>query len=260
MSFPEYARAVARKWPGRSAGLVVLKQPTSTHLLARRIVEEYSAESAQAPPSDFLAWHQTEGRGRREGRSWSSPAGGGVYATLIRSLAATTLQTLPLLVAVALCEALNTQLAGRCRLKWPNDLWVAGRKLAGILIDATSRGQGEGERLAVISFGVNHGRRLDQAGATSMEIEAPGGKPLPELAAQLVEAVDRALADPPPADEIIARYRKLSLHRAGDVLRCRVGEEEIEGVFEGFDRRGFLRLVVDGEERLVTAGEVRSEG
>ncbi len=260
MSFPEFARAIDRDWPSRGAGLILLKQQASTHLLARRIVEEYSAEGAEAPPASLLAWQQTEGRGRLAGRQWVSPAGQGIYATLIRPVAPKSLQMLPLIVAVALTETVNSRLGGRGRIKWPNDLWVEGRKLGGILIDATSRGQDDSEGLVLISFGVNHGRGFDSKVATSMELEAPGAVVLSELAVELTRAVDRALTASLPAAEVITRYRELSLHKPGETLRCRVGEKEIAGIFEGFDARGFLRLRVGDEERLLTAGEVSIDG
>ena len=257
MEFPQYARAVVRRWSGHDVALVLLEETPSTHLLARRIAREYGDENAEAPRADVLAWRQTAGRGRG-GRRWSSPAGAGVYATVLRPLAAVGLQTLPLQVAIALCEALNVHLDGRCRLKWPNDLLVEGRKLGGVLIDAASRGQGY--VTAVISFGVNHARELDVPGATSVERWAPGAVALVDLAAQLVAAVDVALSRPESAAEAIERYRELTLHRVGEAMRCRVGGDELEGIFEGFDEHGFLRLRVAGEERLVTAGEVDGHG
>ena len=253
MSFLEYARDVARQRSRAGAALVVLQSTPSTHQLARRIAQEYSDESAQAPAADFLAWQQTAGQGRH-GRSWSSPGGAGVYATLIRRLASSALQTLPLLVATALGETLNHLVDDRCRLKWPNDLWVEGHKLGGILIDAQSRGDAEG--VAVVSFGVNYGRAMEVAGATSVELLAPGRTSLPELVVNLVTAIDGALARSATASEVVERYRRLSLHRPGETLRCRTGDDEIEGVFAGFDQRGFLRLAVDGEERLLAAGEI----
>ena len=256
MRFPEYARAIGRKWSGRRAALVILREATSTHLLAKRIVEEYAAESDEAPPSDFLAWHETAGRGGLSGSDGSSPPGAGVYSTLIRVLARSSLQTLPLVVAVALCQALNRQLAGRCRIKWPNDLWVGHRKLGELLIDATCRAQGDGEGVVLISFGVNHDRGLDQADVTSMATETEDAAPLPDLAAQLVAAIDDALTQPSSIEELAARYQELSTHRPGDAMRFQVGEEQIEGVFAGFDDHGFLRLGVAGEERLLSAEEV----
>lgn len=237
---------------------MVLRQPASTHLLAQRIAREYRNEGATAPVSDFLAWRQTAGRGRA-GRDWSSPAGGGVYATLIRPLPVDRFQTLPLLVATALCDALNVHLDGNCRLKWPNDLLIGGRKLGGVLIDVSSGANGL-SGTAVISFGVNHTQDPGAPRATSLELEAPGRIALADLAAELVEAVDASLGGVAGADEIVDRYRRVSVHSPGETMRCRVGGDEIEGVFEGFDANGFLRLRVAGEERLLTAGEVGGHG
>lgn len=258
MQFSDFARAIDQAWRGRGVGLVVAKDPPSTHLLARRVVAEYAAECEEAPSVDLLAWGQSEGRGRLEGRGWTSPAGEGIYATLVRWVAGETLQTLPLRVAVALAESLNGLLGGRCRIKWPNDLWVAERKLGGILIDATSRGPENGGGLAVISFGVNHGR-VDVAGATSLAREVAEVPALPELAAQLTSAIDGELGAAASSEAVVGRYRELSLHRPGEILRCQLGADEVEGTFEGFDPRGFLRLAVDGEERLVTAGEIHRD-
>lgn len=293
--YVEFARALARRSSDRGLaerGFAVLRCPLSTHLLGRRIANEYSQESARPPKTDLLAWQQSAGHGREQ-RPWSSPPGG-IYATLIRSLASDVgLQTLPLLVATALCEVLNAELAGRCRLKWPNDLLVGGRKLGGILIDVASRGavshatpretatlssslgtmprsspsgalsdassSAAASGLAVISFGVNHGD-LDLAGVTSLEREAPGRTRLADVAIDLIEAVDDALERRLPVADVVARYRQLSLHTPGDALRCRVLGDEVQGIFQGFDRNGFLRLLVDGEERLLTAGEIANHG
>ncbi len=289
MTFAEYVRAVTQRWPSGSVGLTVLRQTSSTHLLARRVVKEYADEGSWAPAADFLAWEQVAGRGRGD-RSWASPPGGGVYASLIRPIlgAATRagltgetaerpglelegisgseseqpmtrpvpLQSLPLLVATALCETLNDFLENRCRLKWPNDLLVEGRKLAGVLIDVTTRGAEEA--LAIISFGVNYGLELPLSGSTSLENEAPGAATLDELAVRLVAAVDCALYDG-ACQFSVERYGELSLHREGDLLRCQAGKEEVEGRFRGFDRNGFLRLQVGSDERLLTAGEVTNQ-
>ncbi len=287
------ARRLSQRGVARG-GFAISSRLPSTHVLGRRIAREYSREHAMPPTVDLLAWRQTAGEGRG-GRPWRSPPGG-VYATLIRPLAsgtgdarATPVQTLPLLVATALCEALNVDLGGRCQLKWPNDLMVAGRKLGGILIDAASRAGGapEGDRLrpgrsrpgrsrpdlsrsllppdsarrglAVISFGVNHGS-VDQEGATSLEREAPGRTRLPEVTVRLIEAVDAALKYGAESSEVVDRYRRLSLHKPGDALQCRLRGDDVEGVFRGFDRHGFLRLLVHGEERRLAAGEIVNDG
>ncbi len=261
MSFPEYVRAVGQTWPGGGSRLVVLKCPASTHQLARRIVREYAEENVEAPACDFLAWQQNAGRGR-EGRRWLSPPGAGVYVTLIRPLStaprraarAVELQTLPVLVACALAETVNERLGGKCQLKWPNDLMVEGRKLGGILIDVMSRA--EDAAVSVISFGVNQTGDSQGPRTTSMADEGATPVGLAEFAAQLVAAVDRALAEPVKAEDTVAKYRTLSHHRVGETLSWRAGGETLKGIFRGFDHRGFVRLEVSGKERLLTAGEV----
>lgn len=247
MKFRDVVQAFARR--GIPRGIIVVRRTDSTHLLARRIIDEYAIDSLVVPVADILAWQQTAGRGRG-GRSWSSPAGGGVYATMIRPLEPARAQILPLLAATALCETVNRYLDDRCRLKWPNDLVVAERKLGGLLIDVLRAGS-----LAVISFGVNW-RDIDVADATSIDGEAPGAVGLNELAVALIESVDRALdRDAAPA-AVVERYRELVLHRPGEEIRCRVGDQRLAGIYRGIDDRGFLRLAVDGEERKLVAAEI----
>ncbi|MEM7582667.1 MAG: biotin--[acetyl-CoA-carboxylase] ligase [Acidobacteriota bacterium] len=263
MNFPEYVRAVGRNWSGDDSRLVILRCPASTHQLARRIVVEYGDESAVAPASDFLAWQQSEGHGR-EGRLWSSPPGAGVYATLIRPLEhpdpelAVPVQTLPLRVACALAESINLLLAGKCRLKWPNDLLVGGRKLGGILIDVVSRAEAPG--VAVISFGINYAAECEVPGATSLLDEAATSLDLPGFAAQLVAAVDRSLKRAESAEDTAERFAELAIHQPGDSLSWQYDGTELEGIFRGFDEHGFLRLEVDGELRVLTSGDVASVG
>lgn len=266
MNFASFSEALVRSRSGASGGLIALEKVDSTQLLARRIVEEYAREGAVPPATDIIAWSQLAGRGRH-GRTWSSPAGRGVYVTLIRSRpGADWLQTLPLRTAVALCRALNAFLADRCRVKWPNDLLVGHRKLGGILIDAVT--QGRRGSVATISFGVNHGgdsAALGEPRATSLRREMSGRDaaevpPLPHLAVELIRAFDAELDHAASPAEITGRYEELSAHRPGDELCCRLAGETLVGEFRGFDERGFLRLAVVGEERLVPAGEILSDG
>ena len=289
MDFAEFARALARWRQGRRFCLVAVHSTRSTHLLARRIVEEYGRESLVPPEMEVVAWGQTGGVGR-EGRRWASPAGKGIYATLIRHLASDRIRRLPLAISATACETLDRLLGGggRCRLKWPNDLLVGGRKLGGILIDVVSppagaagaAKQGPGA-LAIISLGVNFSRDLEAfeaPRATSLEAEQPAtrvpaagvpaaGVPAPSLdrtLRELVEAVDAELASEAssprgagaPDEALLDRYRGLSCHRPGDEIRCRVHGALVTGSFLGFDRHGFLRLDVDGVERTVTSGVI----
>jgi len=257
MNFAEYSLELLRRRNRRAAGLIVVEQTDSTNLLGRRVVEEYTREGATPPDIDLVAWGQLAGRGRR-GRSWSSPPGQGVYATLIRSRAESGwVAILPLWVAVVLCEAVNRYLGGRCRLKWPNDLLVGDHKLGGILIEAL--GKRQEDAIVIIGFGVNHGAELASFGesrVTSLQHEAAPALPLAEVAPELLAAVDAVAYRELRPEEIVDRYRELSVHRPGDLIECQLGSERVRGNFRGFDHRGFLHLEVPGGERVLAAGEI----
>ena len=153
MEFEAFAVALDRAWRSHDAGLVVLRHHRSTQDVARRLAREYGREGADAPRVDILALEQSAGHGRGD-HPWSSPAGLGVYATALRTLPASTpLQMLPHRVAVALCETLGAWVP-ECRIKWPNDLVVGGRKLGGILVEVSSRGNAVSSIL--VGFGINH--------------------------------------------------------------------------------------------------------
>ena len=260
MDVSRFARGLGRPHPNLE-NLVLFGSIDSTNSFGRRLVALFEGGRHRPPSTLITALHQSEGRGRH-GRRWSSPPGLGVCATLVLPVAdRQQLPVLPLLVAVALCRRLNGIVGDRCRLKWPNDLTVGGRKIGGILIEIL--GGGEGGTTVLIGFGVNHGqRRQDLPGerATSLRVECQLLPPLARatawLAAAVLDELDH-LGDPRRAVE---RYQALSVHRAGDWLRCRTGERVVEGTFVGFDSRGFLRLASPEGELLLAAGEVDLAG
>ncbi len=251
--------------PGGPPNVVALERVGSTSAVARRVAAEYEREGDEAPGLVIVALEQIAGRGR-QGRSWASPRGKGVYVTLVRRLEpAAALPTLPLLVGVGLCRALDRFLPGACRLKWPNDLRVAGRKIGGVLIETRVRAGAESEDAAggpvtaLIGFGINqaHAREdLPEGIGTSLRLEGASEVPLATLTWNLIEGVDEELAHFGDAGYAIAAYRERSEHAPGDRLRWRGAGGEVEGTFLGFDERGLLRLEVAGEERRLAAGEV----
>jgi BirA family biotin operon repressor/biotin-[acetyl-CoA-carboxylase] ligase len=237
--------------------VAVLRQVDSTNRLAWRIRRELAEDEIDVEAA-LLAYEQTAGRGR-QGRSWSSPAGLGIYATVCGRLAdPQRLPVLPLAAAVALAEGLDRYLPVPCRLKWPNDVMVKGRKLAGILVEAAVRPGASAD--AVVGFGVNHGhgeRELPTPTATSLAIETGEPPPLATLAWDLTEAVARELRLTQARDVTVARWLARSLHLAGDTLRCRRPEgTEVVGAFLGITPDGLLRLGVDGREELLVTAEV----
>jgi BirA family transcriptional regulator, biotin operon repressor / biotin---[acetyl-CoA-carboxylase] ligase len=244
--------------------IVMMRSVSSTNRLARDVVAEYEREAEQVLPTLLLAYEQTGGRGR-QGRTWSSPAGKGIYAT--RLLAVDDLETLPslpLLAGVGLCRGISQHLPGSCRLKWPNDLVVetrdGRRKIGGILIEALIRpGEPAGtSAAAILGFGINHGQEAGEMpdSGTSLRLLAAGHVSLAQFTWDVVAALERELRHAGDVAYAVAAYREHSVHRPGDPILARVGDRVVEGTFAGFDERGNLLLDQDGEELRLNAGEV----
>ena len=215
----------------------------STNSRARELAE------AGAPGGVIVtAREQTAGRGR-QGRVWTAPEGKALlYSAILRPLDERHL-LLPLSVPLAVCAAAEALRPGiECALKWPNDVWLEGRKLAGVLIEAKPQ-----EGWAVIGIGLNlsiepHEFPADlRQPATSL-----GGGVTPERARP---ALDAQLSDWVFAgeEEILTEWRRR------DGLRGReVAWEEGSGVADGIDGRGNLVVVVPGGRRVsLGAGEVQ---
>jgi BirA family biotin operon repressor/biotin-[acetyl-CoA-carboxylase] ligase len=215
----------------------------STNTRARELAE------AGAPNGTVVtAREQTAGRGR-VGRVWTAPEGKALlYSAILRPLDQRHL-LLPLSVPLAVCaaaEALRPD--SKCMVKWPNDVWLDGRKLAGILIEAKPQ-----EGWAVIGVGLNlsiepHEFPDDlRQPATSL-----GGGVTPEQARR---ALDAKLNRWAYAEEegILVEWRDR------DGLRGReVSWEEGSGVASGIDDRGNLIVVVPSGDRVsLGAGEVQ---
>jgi BirA family transcriptional regulator, biotin operon repressor / biotin---[acetyl-CoA-carboxylase] ligase len=245
---------------GGPENVVILSEVESTNALARAVATHYQDENETLRPLLILAYEQTGGRGR-QGRSWSSPAGKGVYVT--RVIAAddpALLQTLPLLVGIGLCRALSAHLPVPCRIKWPNDLVVEvegeRKKIGGILIEALVR-PGEGT-VGLIGFGVNLFHQAEDLPETGTSLRLLGGDDasLTDLTWDLVEGVEAELAHLGDPAYAVESYRLLSVHQPGERIVCRFGDTEIEGTFAGFDEAGRLLLDSEGRRIPVAAGEV----
>ena len=96
-----------------------------------------------------LAERQTAGRGR-QGRAWTAPPGRALTLSVLVRVDQRGIELLPLATALAVAEACECVATVECRIKWPNDVWVQERKVAGILIEARPQ-----ERWAVVGIGLN---------------------------------------------------------------------------------------------------------
>ena len=215
--------------------------------------------TARAPGGLVVsADEQTAGRGRR-GTEWFAPPGSCLlYSALLRPFAPNGPTLLPLAVPVAVCEAAEAVAPVRCQVKWPNDVWVEERKVAGVLVEARPE-----EGWAVIGVGLNVAipqdefpPELRETAASLLPTEAEGGVPpggAPGVRRAL-GALNEALGHWIGAgdDEVLAAFR------ARDALSGRqISWDGGEGVAQEIDERGHLVVEkADGERVSLGAGEV----
>ena len=218
-----------------------------------RHVGETESTQALLGPDDpegavAVAEHQTAGRGRL-GRRWEAPVGAAITASvLLRPRAGSAIQQLSLVAGLAVAETVEDALQLSAQLKWPNDVMVDRRKVAGILAEAR-------DGIVVLGIGLNVNQTRGQL---------PEDVSVPAASLRTVDGEERDRA--PLLADLLAR---LELHYdawvAGgldavydgigsrDFLRGRrIRVDEAEGVAGGLDRAG--RLLVDG--RPVESGEV----
>lgn len=196
---------------------------------------------------------QSAGRGRR-GRTWSAPPGKALlYSAVLRPLEARH-ALLPLAVPVAVCDAIEGLAPVSCGVKWPNDVWIGGRKVAGVLIEARP------PEWSVIGIGVN---------VTIGDDEFPSDVRWPATSVGHgvdVEAALAALNDALGEGVDAAPESVLDAYRRRDVLRGRevswagasAGHEAGSGTGAGIDGDGNLLVRLDDGRRLeLGAGEVQ---
>jgi BirA family biotin operon repressor/biotin-[acetyl-CoA-carboxylase] ligase len=240
----------------RTVPLDLRRSVDSTNDLGRRILEE---REGGAKPRDCLAvvaWEQTRGRGRA-GRDWISPAGSGLYLTVVAPrIEPSALGLLPIASAVAVADALAPWIARPLEIKWPNDLLVDGAKLAGVLIEAWSQGS---TSRALIGVGVNLGPAapdVPDRRVTTLGAHATRPPSAATLAMSLIEGAIRIVRRPPPSLELVERLTELCSQRPGDRIEVELGGRRHAGAFAGFGRDGCLLLeTARGLERL-WAGEI----
>lgn len=204
-----------------------------------------------------IAEEQTEGRGR-SGRRWASPPGQGLWLSTLVAGEERASPLTPVLVGVALVRALRAVVPElEPGLKWPNDLYVGGRKVGGVLCEALDEG-----KTVIAGIGINVRQAegdfpsalRDSAG--SLEMATGGHVSRGRLAGRVMGELRGLFSDvPSELTEALAEEIGRVDVLAGRMVRVSTG---VEGRADGFGRDGALRIRDgEGREHRVHAGSVR---
>lgn len=222
------------------------------------------AQRGAAEGTVVVAGMQTAGRGRR-GHEWFSPSGAGLYVSIVFRPAAWQRQShgptlLTLMTGVAVAEAVRASTGLQTEIKWPNDLLVDGRKLAGILAEAS--GAAPPLDCIVVGVGVNLTRAAYPpaiaARATSVEHEL--GR-VPDRGLVLAETLAsiagwHAHLVHGRFDAILGRWRALSPSSHGATVEWATPQGPVRGTTAGIDDRGALLVKCGARVERIVGGEL----
>jgi BirA family biotin operon repressor/biotin-[acetyl-CoA-carboxylase] ligase len=210
-----------------------------------------------------IADEQTAGRGRR-GRHWFSPPGSGLYVSIVLRPADARVDPpraaglLTLTAGLALAESIENATRLRADIKWPNDLIVARRKLAGILAESASSDRGR----IVLGYGVNVSARAypPELGDRATSLETELGRPIDRAAvcAETLAVVSERYRDLLAGrfDAILDGWRDRAPASRGARVTWRTLSGAQQGVTAGIDDRGALLVRVGGHLETIVGGEV----
>ena len=200
--------------------------------------------AAELPIGDVVvADEQTAGQGRH-GHSWYSAPGLGLYCSIV-------LEPAPLLT-LALGLATAEAIAIPCDLRWPNDVLIGGKKVAGILVQLV-----EGKAIAGIGINLNHTEFPPDLEATSLKLVTGGEVHADDLIDPLLAAIETYTRLPP--GDILKLFTRASSYAAGRRVTVDLPDGRISGTTRGLNPDGYLIVRKDdGTETLVLAGGVRA--
>ncbi len=230
----------------------------STNAFLLKHVEELSSGDI------CIAEYQSAGRGRR-GRNWVSPYGCHLYYSMYWKLEQGMAKAsgLSLVVACALVDALKRLGVDDLGVKWPNDIYLNGKKLAGVLIEMS--GQPDSECHLVIGVGINismpqaQGTKIDQAWSDLSE--APSSQEKTNLAIGLQKQLKHDLEtfQSEGLDAFLERWKAIDQFY-GKKVKLLMGENQINGVCKGIDATGAILLETDKGLIPFVGGEISLRG
>ncbi|MGB1800573.1 MAG: bifunctional biotin--[acetyl-CoA-carboxylase] ligase/biotin operon repressor BirA [Gammaproteobacteria bacterium] len=234
---------------------VLFKTDSTNSALFNRLSEQ------QIHGHAVFAEYQSQGRGRRDNQ-WLAPLGSGLMLSIgwRFNIAPQTLGLLSLFIGVAVARSLQSQDIKKVGLKWPNDIVVQGKKIAGILLEL--RGETNGPVDVVIGIGMNY--ELPEG------LESQIKRPITDICTHTNEKISRnefaaillmnvfeILKKVEVSDclELLEEWRRLD-YFIEQQAKLILPNEEVEGILKGVDDQGLLLMSVAGNIKRFNAGEV----
>lgn len=207
-----------------------------------------------------VAEYQQAGRGRR-GRKWFSPFGANLYLSMFWRLEQGPAAAigLSLVIGIVMAEVLRDLGASQVRVKWPNDLYLQDRKLAGILVELTGK-TGDAAQI-VIGAGINLAMRKVESDVINqgwINLQDAGiAIDRNTLAARLINDLRAALElfEQEGLTPYLSRWEKLD-NFINRPVKLIIGDKEIVGISRGIDTQGALLLEQDGAIKAWMGGEI----
>lgn len=262
---PDKIKARHPRFPERAAGIgrkvLVYKQTSSTNDIA--------AEYAQNEGNNGLAIfaeEQTAGRGRGK-TTWSGGRGESILCSIVLTEYKGPAELLSLTSAVAAAEAIDKRGGRKAKIKWPNDIRLGDKKVAGILLESYRKP--DGKKIYIIGIGINCHQSRDsfpsdiREQATSIDMESGSVVDRNLLARRLLSSFDNWLRiSESDSEQARERWRELSIqlgHRVRLIFNGRefagncIGIDPEKGLIVQLDRGG-VRMFDAAHTRVVPAG------
>ncbi len=253
----EVGSRLSTSWAGRN--ILHYKETDSTNNQAKREAE--AAEHGTLIIADI----QSAGKGRR-GRSWSSPAGTGIFMSLILKpvLRPAYASMLTLVAALSTARAIEETAGLEAKIKWPNDLVVNKKKVTGILTELSAEMEQIHYIVIGIGINVNTENMPDDIASTATSLRIESGRQLSRAALiacflNYFEKDYESFLSSCDLSSLMEEYNKRLINR-GSMVRVLDPEEEYEGKALGINEKGGLMVQRGDQLEIITSGEVSVRG
>ncbi len=221
---------------------ISLKTVDSTNLEAFRQLERY-------PEVCVLADIQTQGYGRNKSQWFSSE--GNIHFSFGKIVEVDRIKNLSLKVVCRVFSLMKKYVSGELAVKWPNDILLNGKKVAGILIESKIKGD---RAKVVVGIGLNFSfAPLEDSGCLKGRVEVSKS----EFEELLIEELKTVFERKQDLNAMLSFVEENSFFKKGDIVKFYSGKEAVTGVFKGYSPDFAIIIETEGREVLFYSGEVK---